>query len=126
MILDLGRYPCWWPEVRAVARIDAETAWLVCRSRLPYSLDLIARATSQQVPRLEVALEGDLVGFARFDLAPIGQGERTQVGFSQQVQARGLLAVASLLARPLLRWNHRLMMRSCHRGLASAPGPAGI
>ena len=32
---DLEHYPDWWPQVRAVAKVDDDTARVVCRSTLP-------------------------------------------------------------------------------------------
>lgn len=128
VLLDLEAYPQWWPEVRAVARVDDETAWLVCRSVLPYSLDLILEASIRTPPVLEVRLSGDLVGYARFTLTPIAEGARTLLDFDEEVRVSGrLLMAASYLLRPVLAWNHRRMILSCARGLtsrATAGGPA--
>ncbi|MDN5745176.1 MAG: SRPBCC family protein [Nocardioidaceae bacterium] len=117
VLVDLERYPQWWPQVRAVASLGPDTAWVCCRSTLPYNLDLVLDAVSRTPPIVEVAISGDLEGFARFDLAPVAAG--TRLDFEQQVTVRGLLACASFVARPVLTWNHGRMMAGCRDGLRS-------
>jgi carbon monoxide dehydrogenase subunit G len=117
-LTDLERYPQWWPQVRAVAKLGPDTAWLRCRSTLPYTLDLVLDAVSRTPPVVEVALGGDLEGFARFTLTATRGG--TRLAFDQEVQVRGGLALASYVARPVLAWNHARMMAGCRTGLASA------
>ena len=116
VLLDLERYPAWWPQVRAVASLGPDDALVVCRSALPYDLELHLTARSRTVDLLEVEIDGPLVGFARWRLAEYDGG--TRLGFEQQVDvASRRLALASYLARPVLRWNHTVMMRGCVRGL---------
>lgn len=117
-LTDLEHYPRWWPQVRAVATLGPDTAWVRCRSALPYTLDLVLDAVSRTPPVVEVALGGDLEGFARFTLTSTEGG--TRLDFDQSVRVRGVLALASYVARPLLAWNHRRMMAGCRAGLASA------
>lgn len=120
-LTDLAAYPLWWPQVLAVAALGDESARVLCRSRLPYTLDLVLTAVTQQPPRLEVVVEGDLDGWVRFDLAAHpGNAIRppgTLLDFRQQVTTRGWLAYASRALRPVLHWNHRVMMRGCRDGL---------
>lgn len=115
VVSDLERYPEWWPQVRAVAKIDDDTARVLCRAALPYTLDLVLHAISRDAPVLEVALSGDLHGWVRWTLSEADGGTRTE--FEQEVAARGALAAASYVARPLLRWNHDRMMAGCRAGL---------
>ncbi|NYJ02510.1 hypothetical protein HNR19_003208 [Nocardioides thalensis] len=115
VVSDLERYPEWWPQVRAVAKIDDDTARVLCRAALPYTLDLVLHAVSREAPVLEVALSGDLDGWVRWTLSEADGGTRTE--FEQEVAARGALAAASYVARPLLRWNHDRMMAGCRAGL---------
>lgn len=117
-LTDLERYPRWWPQVRAVAKLGPDTAWVCCRSVLPYTLDLVLDAVTRTPPVVEVALGGDLEGFARFTLTPTDGG--TRLDFAQAVTVTGLLALASYVGRPVLSWNHRRMMAGCREGLASA------
>lgn len=114
-VVDLERYPEWWPQVRAVAKITDERARVLCRSALPYTLDLVLDAVSRDAPVLEVTVSGDLDGWVRWTLTPAAAGTRTD--FTQEVTVRGALAVASYVARPVLRWNHEQMMHGCEAGL---------
>ena len=117
LLVDVEHYPEWWPQVRAVAKLGADDALLVCRSVLPYDLEIVLHAISRELPALEVGLGGDLDGFARWTLTPTPQGSR--MVFEQEVVVRGLLGVASSVLRPVLRWNHRQMMLGCRRGLVA-------
>lgn len=114
-LVDLARYPEWWPQIRAVASVDSETAWLRCRSSLPYTLDLVVRSVSEELPWLEVALDGDLTGSVRWGLEPC-EGS-TRMRLRQEVEVRGVLVPASYLAHGVLRWNHARMMAGAQRGL---------
>ena len=122
-LLDLAGYPRWWPEVRAVGRLGDDDALVICRSLLPYSLELRLTARRRDPDRLEIAMAGDLVGWARFDLSPAPTGAAdapgTRLLFTQQVRVAGpLLRLLALPARPAMRWNHTRMMRSGATGLA--------
>lgn len=115
VLVDLERYPRWWPQVRAVASLGPDTAWVCCRSALPFTLDLVLDAVSRTPPVVEVAISGDLDGFARFALASVAGGTRLE--FRQEVTVRGPLAWASYVARPVLTWNHGRMMTGCREGM---------
>jgi uncharacterized protein YndB with AHSA1/START domain len=114
-VTDLERYPEWWPQVRAVAKLGPDTARVLCRSALPYTLDLVLDAVSREAPVLEVAVSGDLDGWVRWTLSPTDGGTRTD--FTQEVEVTGALAASSYVARPLLQWNHHRMMAGCEQGL---------
>ncbi len=122
VLVDLEQYPRWWPQVRAVAKLGEDDALLVCRSALPYDLEIVLHAVSRDLPTLEVGLGGDLDGFARWTLTPGPSGSR--MVFEQEVVVRGLLGLASLALRPVLAWNHRQMMLGCRQGLVAAVGAA--
>ena len=117
VVLDLEHYPDWWPQVRAVAKLGPDTARVLCRSSLPYTLDLVLDAVSRELPVLEVAVSGDLDGWVRWQMTETPDGTLTE--FTQEVSVGGALALASYAARPLLRWNHHRMMEACQRGLVS-------
>ncbi|TNM40496.1 polyketide cyclase [Nocardioides albidus] len=109
--------------MRAVAKLGPDTAWVRCRSTLPYTLDLVLDAVSRTPPVIEVAIGGDLEGYARFTLTTEGVG--TRLDFAQVVGVRGLLALASYGGRWLLEWNHRRMMAGCRDGLAALVAEKG-
>lgn len=115
VLVDLEHYPDWWPQVRAVASLGPDDARVLCRSVLPYTLDLVLHAVDRSSGRLEVAVSGDLAGTVGFTLTPEDGG--TRLDLAQQVAVGGLLGVASSIARPVLRWNHHRMMQGCVDGL---------
>ena len=114
-VVDLEHYPEWWPQIRAVAKLGPDDAWVRCRSALPYTLDLMLHAVSREGTVLEVEVSGDLDGVVLWRLAPDGEG--TRMDFEQRVAVSGPLALGSYVARPLLRWNHQRMMLGCIAGL---------
>ena len=117
VLLDLEHYPEWWPQVRAVAKIDDDTARVLCRSVLPYTLDLVLHAEDRGPDLLRTGISGDLDGWSAFRVRPGGAG--TQVSYEQEVVvAHRALSLASRLVRPLLRWNHDRMMSGCEAGLS--------
>jgi hypothetical protein len=119
VLVDLEHYPDWWPQVVAVASLGPDEARVLCRSVLPYTLDLVLHAADRSPSRLEVGVSGDLTGSVRFLLSPVEEGRGTQLVLDQEVAVRGLLGVASYAARPVLRWNHHRMMAGCLAGLAT-------
>lgn len=116
VLVDLERYPEWWPEVRAVAKLGPDDALVVCRSRLPYTLEMRLHAVHRLPHLLETSLHGDLEGKVRYHLERHDTG--TRLRFEQDVVVAGrLLGLAAYVARPLLTWNHDRMMASCLAGL---------
>ncbi|MGW2487340.1 SRPBCC family protein [Streptomyces sp. NPDC001606] len=111
-------YPRWWPQVRSVTRLDADTGVITIRSALPYAMTCTLR-TARRDPAtgtLEVTLSGDIEGWARWTVTAEGTG--TLVRYEQEVDVRKpLLRRLAVPGRPLFRLNHRLMMRAGHRGL---------
>jgi hypothetical protein len=118
VLSDIAAYPRWWPQLRSVERVDDDTAAVECRSALPYTLRLRAqRAREDREARvLEVRLDGDLHGWSRWTLTP--RQDRTLLVYEQEVVVRGhLLRGLGFVARPVLRLNHRWMMRGARLGL---------
>lgn len=124
VLLDLEHYPDWWPQVVAVAKIDDDHARVLCRSVLPYTLDLVLTAVHREPTRLETTLEGDLDGWVRWRIDAEGAG--TRLDFEQEVAVTGrLLALAAYVAGLPLRWNHHRMMTGCLAGLRSRLAATG-
>lgn len=120
ILADVAGYPVWWPQVRAVARVDDDSAHVVVRSFLPYSLDLtLTRVVEDSAAGvLEAKLTGQLEGWSRWQLGVAGSG--TSMVYEQDVTVRGRqMAAASRFARRLLVANHGWMMRGGRRGLLS-------
>ncbi|MFE5262135.1 SRPBCC family protein [Streptomyces coelicoflavus] len=113
-------YPRWWHQVREVTRIDDTTGVIRVRSLLPYDLRTTVREGRRDPVEgvLEVAMSGDMEGWARWTVAPHGSG--TVVRYDQEVVVgKPLLRRLAVPGRPLFRANHRLMMRAGRRGLAA-------
>ncbi|MGW2034436.1 SRPBCC family protein [Streptomyces spinosus] len=111
-------YPRWWPQVRAVTRLDDGTGVITIRSALPYALTSTVRETRRDPAAgvLEVTLSGDIDGWARWTVTPGGPGALAR--YDQEVRVRKpLLRRLAVPGRPLFRLNHRLMMRAGRRGL---------
>ena len=122
VLLDLEHYCDWWPQVRAVGKLDDDHALVVCRSTLPYDLELLLTAVSRDDDVLEVGIDGPIRGWARFRLEESagrpGGVETTTVVFEQEVQAVAPAFVfASYVVKPLLVWNHQRMMRGLVEGV---------
>jgi hypothetical protein len=118
VLVDLAAYPQWWPQVRSVEGIDDDSAHVVCRSALPYSLRFVTlRGREDRAAGvLEARLVGDLDGFSRWTLQPHPDG--TEVVYEQRVTTqRRLLRWLAPVARPMLLLNHAWMMRGGRRGL---------
>ncbi|WP_329387744.1 SRPBCC family protein [Streptomyces sp. NBC_01351] len=123
-VLELpGEYPQWWPQIRRVEELDERSGAATIRSALPYSLHVTATQLLRDTRRgvLEVALRGDLDGWARWTVrarAAAGGGPRTRALYEQEVEVRRpLMRRLALPGRPVFRLNHALMMRAGRRGL---------
>lgn len=115
---DVGSYPAWWPQVRIARRLDEVSGELHCRSLLPYDLVFVVRREIEDPRRgiLQVNQDGDLAGTSRWTIS--ADGAATVAVFDEDVVVnRGSVRRAGLFARPLLRFNHELMMRDGERGL---------
>jgi hypothetical protein len=122
VLLDLEHYVDWWPQVRAVASAGPDDALVVCRSLLPYDLELHLHAESRDPALLRVAIDGPIRGFAQWRLAATDVGTRLE--FDQRVEAvTRTFRCASYAARPLLAANHAWMMRGAQRGLRERVSP---
>ncbi|MFJ6521823.1 uncharacterized protein YndB with AHSA1/START domain [Streptomyces filamentosus] len=113
-------YPLWWPQVRAVVPRTPTEGTARFRSVLPYDIEVTARALRGDPAArvLEVRLDGDLEGWARWTLAADGPGTRALYEQEVEVRAR-LLRFLAVPGRPFFRANHALMMRGGRRGLAA-------
>ncbi|MGH3437386.1 MAG: SRPBCC family protein, partial [Sciscionella sp.] len=118
VLADLGEYPTWWREVRSISKVDEDCAELVCRSRLPY--DLVFRASHDRKDEaagvLRARLTGDLDGYCGWVITA-GEATTTLTWEQHVVVTKPLLRALAPIARPVLKANHELMMRSGRRGL---------
>ncbi|WP_418956025.1 SRPBCC family protein [Streptomyces tritici] len=120
-VLERGEeYPRWWPQVREVVPVDASTGTARFRSVLPHDLvvTVVGRRRDPEAGILEIAMSGDLDGWARWTLTAHGGG--TRAVYEQEVEVRGrLMRALAIPGRPVFRVNHALMMRGGRRGLAA-------
>ena len=117
-LADVERYELWWPQIREIHWIDADSGTVRVRSVLPYTLDLVLTRDAQDEAHgiLRVLVAGDLHGWCAWRLTSEGTG--TRAVFSQEVGVTSpMLGRAPFAIRPLLRGNHAHMMRSGERGL---------
>jgi hypothetical protein len=120
-LADIEGYLRWWPQVREIGHIDADSARVKIRSLLPYTLDLVlTRAIQDEAGGiLRVDIQGDLQGWCAWELS--GESAGTRAGFSQEVVVMApLLGRAPPALRPLLRANHALLMRAGESGLRAS------
>ncbi|MDW4910947.1 SRPBCC family protein [Streptomyces sp. ADMS] len=113
-------YPRWWRQVREVHRVDDTTGVVRIRSLLPYDLTFTAREVRRDPAAgvLEIAMSGDLDGWARWTLTEAGYGTRAH--YDQEVDVRKpLMRRLAVPGRPIFLANHALMMRAGRRGLAT-------
>ncbi|MGW7197991.1 SRPBCC family protein [Streptomyces chryseus] len=119
---QVDAYPRWWPQVRGVTRLDQNTGIVRVRSFLPYELVVTVRE-KRRAPEagvLEVAMSGDMDGWARWTVRPRG-ADGTRAVYEQEVEVRRtLVRRLAVPGRPLLIANHALMMRGGRRALAAA------
>ncbi|MEW2166306.1 SRPBCC family protein [Streptomyces sp. NPDC007084] len=123
-------YPRWWPQVREVTPVDDRSGVIRIRSTLPYDITFTAREARRDPAAgvLEIAMTGDLDGWARWTLDATGPGTRapydhatgpgTRARYDQEVRVTtALLRRLAVPGRPFFRANHALMMRAGRRGL---------
>ncbi|UXX92599.1 SRPBCC family protein [Streptomyces sp. AD2-2] len=111
-------YPRWWPQVRGVDPVDDTSAVIRIRASLPYVLTFTAREVRHDPVAgvLEIAMSGDLEGWARWTLTAEGPG--TLARYDQEVDLNPpSLRRFAAVGRPMFRFNHALMMRAGRRGL---------
>ena len=116
---DVEHYPVWWPQIRAARWIDDKSGELVCRSLLPYDLTfVIERELEDPVNRiLRGKLVGDLTGESQWTITPSGERRCVAVFDEDVTVSKGMIRAAGRIARPALKFNHGLMMRSGEAGL---------
>ncbi len=118
-LVDLANYPRWWPDVRAVHKVDDDTAEFTCRAILPY--DLVFRLhrdeQDERTGLLRVNMTGDLEGYVQ-GIVAADEPAAARLEISQEVKVnKTLLRRLAPVARPLFRANHAAMMWRGHRGL---------
>ncbi|MCX4861799.1 SRPBCC family protein [Streptomyces canus] len=113
-------YPRWWPQVREVRRLDDTSGVITIRAVLPYDLVFTAREVRRDPEGgvLEIAMDGDLDGWARWTITPDGNGSLARYDQVTEVN-KPLLRRFAVPGRPVFLANHRWMMRAGRRGLVA-------
>jgi hypothetical protein len=118
-LVDVAAYPLWWPQVRSARQVDDNSGEIRCRSLLPYDLVFVAHREIEDAEGgiLRARLDGDLNGVSQWSIRADGEGSLAV--FDEDVTVGNpLVRVAGRFARPVLRYNHDLLMRAGERGLA--------
>ncbi|MFQ3786242.1 SRPBCC family protein [Halomonas sp. A29] len=124
-LADSMHWPDWWPGLVDVQSLEAgddqgigRTQRFVWKSRLGYRLRFDIRITRVHVPCLiEGVASGDVAGIGKWQLHEGSTG--TRIRYTWRVHTvRPWLSLLSRVARPLVLWNHRAMMRTGAKGLA--------
>ncbi len=117
VLVDVEHYPAWWPQVVGCLKLGEGEGIVLCRSTLPYTLELHTTEAVRTEQVLEARLSGDLDGWVRWRVSPEGSG--TRVHFAQEVVVTDpRLRLAAYVGRPVLRWNHARMLAGARRGLS--------
>lgn len=120
-LVDLAGYPDWWPDIRAVRRVDEDTAEVTCRSVLPYVLTFRLHRAVEDEPagHMRVDMSGDLEGYVQGHVAA-HRSAGALLAITQRVVVRKpLLRALAPVGRPVFRANHALMMWRGQRGFRS-------
>jgi hypothetical protein len=118
-LVDLARYPDWWPDIRDVRRIDDDTAEVTCRSTLPYVLTFRMHRKEENPDKglMRVDMTGDLEGYVQGVVVQHRTAGALLVISQRVVVTKPLLRAFAPVARPLFLLNHALMMRRGQLGL---------
>lgn len=124
-LVEVERWPQWWPYVRRVQTLregDADGVGAIRRiewsSRLPYGFTLDVEGVEASRHRvLRGCATGDLDGVGLWVLKPEDGGTCVRYTWRLDLRTRWMRAAAPLMA-PVFRWNHHGVMRAGARGLA--------
>jgi hypothetical protein len=108
-VSDTSRFPEWFPWLEA-DHLGPLTTGTVARFRidppLPYRLNLVVSVVAVEEGRsVDTEVSGDLVGPARLEVAPDGDGATARLVWSLVVQ-RPALSLLERVARPVMVWGH--------------------
>lgn len=116
----------WWQAIESVVELvpgppDAvgNVRRFVWKTPLSYTLAFETRVVQVQSPTLlEVTAKGDVEGHGLWQLSSTERGTEAVYTWTVRTTQRWMNALA-LIARPVLEWNHNLIMRQGGQGLAA-------
>jgi uncharacterized protein YndB with AHSA1/START domain len=124
LIFHSEQWPEWWPGVEKVERIKDGNANHVgaihrytWKSKLPYRLIFEMETARVEPPSLiEGRAIGELQGQGRWQLS--NDGETTTVRYDWNVETtKAWMNYLALIARPVFKWNHDVVMGWGREGL---------
>jgi hypothetical protein len=115
---DVEHYPTWWPQVVRAGWLDDSSGELVVRSTLPYELKVVLHRDREDPDErvLQARITGDMTGTSRWTVTATDSGSLAVFDEDVDMHKR-LVRLAGRVARPALRFNHDMMMRSGEKGL---------
>ena len=105
------RFETWWGwlgelSVEGPGLVAGSVLHGVVAPPLPYRMRLRVVLVAVDPPRsIDALVHGDLVGNARLELEPEGEGTRASVAWTIEMMQRPM-RVAARVAAPVLRWGH--------------------
>jgi len=123
---DIESWPRWWTAFRkSMVRITGTAQQPVlladCEVRgvIPLTFRFCLEPTHFHAPHLiEFNSSGDLVGSGEFQLGPVDGATRVTIRWDVQGKGFALSLLSAFpVTRILLRWNHKLVMKSGQRAL---------
>jgi carbon monoxide dehydrogenase subunit G len=122
-VRDFGRWPAWWPGLVAVEPLGGGRMRQRWRSPLGYPVTLVAVVERASDEEVEGSVEGTVAGRGRCTIAAARDAGGTRVEFAFDVEARtAWMRAVAPLARPVLAWAHRALMRRGGAGIARELG----
>jgi carbon monoxide dehydrogenase subunit G len=108
---QVDRFERWWGwlselRVEGSGLVAGTVLHGVVAPPVPYRMRLRVVLVACDRPRsIEALVQGDLVGHARLELTPEGDGSRVSVAWTVEMM-RPAMRVAARVGGPLLRWGH--------------------
>jgi uncharacterized protein YndB with AHSA1/START domain len=114
----------WWDAVDSVVELDpretngVNVQRFVWKTPLSYTLTFDTHVVQMQAPvRLEAIASGDVEGHGLWELSTTDRGTEIYYTWTVRTTKRWMNSLAAI-ARPLLEWNHNVIMRQGGKGLA--------
>ncbi|MBD2665033.1 hypothetical protein B6N60_03026 [Richelia sinica FACHB-800] len=116
-IINYPTWPSWWKYVKSVIPVQ-ESHRFTWTTPLLYQLAFDSQITRIEPPKLmELVAKGDVDGIGLWELESVETG--TLVRYTWTVETTKLwMNILALLIRPLMEWNHNVIMQEGGEALA--------